>query len=151
MNIRAIIPEFMANRTNVSYADEFMANPPSGATMAKPVPTLNLQSSLTVTQTAGSAAESNGVYLYRTGNVCQLTVAVHTTGTVYSGATLFGMSSNIPKPTRYCTACDITGTYLAVAWLNADGTMSSRMAIGDCPSNRYFQFTFTYLSDENLS
>lgn len=145
INIRAIIPEFMAERTNLTFSDALLASPPSGATMAKPVPCLN--PSITVTKTGG-LGELNTATLHRSGNVVQLRITVHTTSTVAVGATLLSLTTNAPRPVNYVSATEITGTYVAIGWLNTDGSFSCREAIGEVPTNRYYTFSFTYLTND---
>ena len=145
INIRAIIPEFMAERTNLTFSDALLASPPSGATMAKPVPCLN--PTVTATKTGG-LGELNTATLHKSGNVVQLRITVHRTSAVAVGATLLSLTTNAPRPVNYVSATDITGNYVAVGWLNTDGTFSSREAIGEVPTNRYYTFSFIYLTND---
>ena len=133
------------DRVNITYSEGQYNTIPSGAVMATPVTCLN--PTVTVTKTGG-LGELNTATLYRSGNVVQLRITVHTTSAVAVGATLLSLTTNAPRPVSYVTATEITGNYVGVGWLNTDGTFSSREAVGEVPTNRYFTFTFTYLTND---
>ena len=140
-----LMPYYAQRWGSVTYAYGFLSAVPSGAIVASIVPCLN--PTVTATKTGG-LGELNTATLNKSGNVVQLRITVHTTSAVAVGATLLSLTTNAPRPVNYVSATDITGTYVAVGWLNTDGTFSSREAIGEVPTNRYYTFSFIYLTND---